>query len=100
MENFETTPYAGWYSTDEQLLWILPGIGILLLAGKLVRIPSFYFIFLNFSLCLSFSNFCSFVQVRPFAPRCIPVRPCAPRCAPLFAIFQWSLWIRLRDFGY
>ena len=79
MENFGTRPYAGWYSTDEQLLWILPGIGILLLAGKLVRIHSFYFIFLNFS--LSFSH--SFVQVRPCAPRCVPVRP----CAPLFAIF-------------
>ena len=91
MENSESTPYARWYPTDgitdEQLPWILPGIGIFLLAGKLVRIPNFYFIFLNFS--LSFSNFCSFVQVRPCAPRCAPVRPCALR----FALFQGSLQI-------
>ena len=42
MENSEITPYAGWYPTDgitdEKLPWILPGIGILLLGGILVRI--------------------------------------------------------------
>ena len=103
MENYsESTPYAGWYPTDgitdEQLPWILPGIGILLLGGKLVRILTSYFIFLNFS--LSFSTTCSFVQVRPCAPRRGPIRPCAPKWAPTFALFQWSLPIWLRGFGY
>ena len=68
MENSE---YARWYPTDgitdEQSMWIFPGIAIFLLGGKLVRILTFHFIFLNFS--LSFSTFCSFVQVRPCAPR-------------------------------